>query len=156
MHFYSFSYADFQSCLFFLSLYYSIPSTPAASWMASFQPGICNAWHQCIVFECRISVCVTLSKKALLHLKDCCVLFCGMYTSVIIFVCAESQELVYGLFALFWVPLSKLSLGIPLYYALTSSLHYKHRRILIVYVTSKTMKLSLKFITDAGCDVEGV
>ncbi len=27
---------------------------------------------------------------------------------------------------------------------------------MIVYVISKTMKLSLKFITDAGCDVEGV
>ncbi len=86
--------------------HYSIPSTPAASWMASFQQGICDAWHQGIVFECRISVCVTLSKKALLHLKDCCVLFCGMYTSVIIFVCAESGELVYRLSALFWVPLS--------------------------------------------------
>jgi hypothetical protein len=75
--------------------------------------------HQCILFLSAEYLLCNIVQVGIAALKTVVFFFCGMYTLVIVFVCAESWELVYGLSALFWVMLSNCLWEFPLHYVLT-------------------------------------
>jgi hypothetical protein len=76
--------------------------------------------HQCILFlSAEYLLCNIVQVGIIAVLKTVVFFFCGMYTLVIVFVCAESWELVYGLSALFWVMLSNCLWEFPSHYVLT-------------------------------------